>query len=78
MSDLTLIPGRFANVTPSDSNAVNTTIGLFVGGAGVVKATGRDGVVASFTVVAGQRLIGCFNLVMATGTTATGIVALYA
>jgi hypothetical protein len=34
MSDLTLIPSRFVNLTPSDTAAVGTTIGLYVGGDG--------------------------------------------
>jgi hypothetical protein len=78
MSDLTLIPSRFVNLTPSDTAAVGTTIGLYVGGDGVVRASGRDGVVADFTVTTGQYLSGQFTLVLATGTTATGLVALFA
>lgn len=78
MSDLTLIPSKFMDVVPSDSNAINTDLGLYCGGAGVVKVVGRNSVTATFTVQAGQHLSGKFNLVLATGTTATGLVALYA
>ena len=78
MSDLTLIPTKFADVVPSDTAPVNANLGLFIGTAGVVKAAGADGVVATFTASAGQYLTGRFHRVLATGTTATGIVALTA
>lgn len=80
MSDLTLIPGRFADVSTASDVAVNTDIGLFVGGAGNVKVVGRDGVTATFAAAAGQYITGRFVTVKSTanGTTATGIVALYA
>lgn len=77
MSDLTLLPSRFADIVPSDSAAINTTLGLYCGGAGVVKVVGRDSVTATFNVVAGQVINGKFNFVLATGTTATGLVGLY-
>lgn len=77
MSDLTLIPSRFAAVTPSDTTPMSRVIGLHVGGAGNVAACGVDGVVVTFVVTAGTFLRGSFTKVMATGTTSTGIVALF-
>ena len=77
MSDV-LIAKRFANVTPSDSTVISdASLGLYIGGAGTLAAAGVDGVVANFTVIAGQLVAGRFTLVKATGTTATGIVALF-
>lgn len=78
MSDLTLIPSRFRDVVPSDTNAINIELGLYCGSAGVVKVVGRDSVTATFNVTAGQTLKGKFNFVLATGTTATGLVGLFA
>ena len=78
MSDLTLIPGRFADVSTGSDVVVNTDIGLYIGGAGNVKVVGRDGVAATFAVSAGQYLSGRFIQIVSSGTTATGIVALYA
>jgi len=75
--DATLIPQRWASVTPSDTAGIGNTIGLFVGGAGNVNAQGSDGVAAVFACQAGQYLTGKFAKVLATGTTATNIVALF-
>ncbi len=75
--DFTLIPKRWAAVVPHDTNRFAGAIGLYVGGAGVVVGVGTDGNYASFTVQAGQYLVGQFTGVMSTGTTASGIVALY-
>ncbi len=74
--DETLIPAKFANVTKSDTNPVNANLGLYIGGSGDVVVKGADGVSATFTVGSGQYLTGRFHMVMSTGTTATGIVAL--
>ena len=77
MSDV-LIAKRFANVIPSDSALISDqSMGLVIGGAGTVTAAGVDGVTAVFTCVVGQVLTGRFTLIKATGTTATGIVALF-
>lgn len=77
MSDLTTIPASFANVTPSDTEPLSgRVIGLFVGAAGNVTVKGADGVAATFAASAGQYLVGRFRVVMSTGTTASGIVAL--
>lgn len=72
----TTIPSKFTTVTPSDTAPVNCEIGLHVGGAGNVTVKNRDGTTAVFAVAANTRLIGRFYMVMATGTTATAIVAL--
>lgn len=78
MSDATLIPAQFADITPSDATYLDRVIGLYVGGAGTVKAQGQDGVTGTFVCAAGQYLTGAFKRVLATGTTATSIVALKA
>lgn len=75
--DATLLPTKYANVTPSDTTVIAPCIGLFVGGAGNVVATGSDDNQATFAVAAGQVLPGRFKRVMA-ASTATGIVALIA
>lgn len=64
-------------VTPSDSAPlVPTPKALYVGVAGNLSVTGADGVAATFAVAAGSYHPLCAVLVRATGTTATGIVAL--
>lgn len=78
MSDLTLIPTRFAPVVPHDTSPVNTTLGLYINVAGNIVVTGADGVAVTLAVGPNQYLSGKFALVKATGTTATGITALYA
>jgi hypothetical protein len=72
-------------VTPTDNTRIETTRGVFVGGAGnlVVKfADVADPTVAGNTVTltgvtAGSILPIQINCVMSTSTTATSIVALY-
>ena len=73
--DSTLIPQRWAPVTPSNTAPVGNTIGLYVGTAGNVVAEGVDGVEATFVCQAGQYLTGKFTKVK-TATTASNIVAL--
>lgn len=79
--DPAIIPARFMAVTPSDSATLNTpsitksVIGLYIGTGGTLTAAGMDNVPVQFTVTAGQYLSGRFNMVKATGTTASGIVA---
>lgn len=75
MSDATLLPTKFKDVTPSDSASLGNCIGLYVGGAGTVVVKGANDVQATFTVPAGATLSGRFSRVMA-ASTATGIVAL--
>ncbi len=73
--DATLLPRKFAPVTPLDATLLTDVIGLFVGGAGNVIAQGSDDQSATFICTAGQVLPGRFKRVM-TATTATAIVAL--
>lgn len=68
----------WAAVTTSDSTVYDPTPkGLFIGGAGNIALMGDDGVSVTFAVTAGQFLPLCPTRILATGTTATGIVALY-
>jgi hypothetical protein len=64
-------------VTPADAATIPQTRGLYVGGAGNLTVTMADGETATFTACP----IGFHPLqviaVLATGTTATNIVALY-
>lgn len=71
------IPDQWSDLTPSDTASINPAMGLYIGGEGVIKAAGANGVVGTFKVQSGQYLIGQFSKVLATGTTATDIVALY-
>lgn len=72
-----LIPQSWADITASDTTLISPAIGLYVGVAGTIKAAGQNGAVGTFQAQAGQYLIGSFTRVLATGTTATGLVALY-
>lgn len=68
----------WATITPSDATVLNPLPkAVRCDGAGVVALKGRDNVVVNFTVAAGETLPLRPKSVMATGTTATGIVALY-
>lgn len=66
-------------VTPSDSaDLTNESRGLYVGGAGNVAVTMKDGTPLTFVgVPAGSLLPIRVSRVKATNTTATSIVALY-
>jgi hypothetical protein len=67
-----------AAVTPSDSVQIFHTRGLYIGVAGNVKCTMVNGNVVTFVgVLAGTILPVQVELVWATGTTASSIVALY-
>lgn len=71
-----------AAVTPHDTNTINCTRGLYVGGAGDVKVSMADDAkgdaTVTFTAVpAGSLLPIQVKRVFSTGTTATAIVALY-
>jgi hypothetical protein len=73
-------PDAFASVTPSDGSdlAGGEARALWVGGAGSVAVRNRDGTAVTFSgVPAGSILPVRTSRVMATNTTATGIVALY-
>ncbi len=68
----------WASVTPSDSATFSPLPkGIYVGGAGNIALTGEDGTSVTFAVVAGAFLPLCPSKVLSTGTTATGIIALY-
>lgn len=68
----------WAAVTPSDSVPISPVPrAIHVGTGGTVVAKGQNGVSASFTAADGQTLEIQPVYVMSTGTTATGIVALY-
>jgi hypothetical protein len=77
MSDSTLLPKRFSNITPSDTVNINFLMGVYIGVGGDVKVTGIDGVAVIFQAGSNSYLSGCFYKVMATGTTATNIVGLH-
>lgn len=64
-------------ITPSDSaNYAEQARKIFVGGAGVVKLVGLDGIEVSWTCIAGMY-IDCASIrVNATGTTATLLIGL--
>lgn len=68
---------KVAEITPNDSATLSLR-GIFVGGAGDVEFVDDDGNAATFTCVAGNILpvAGGACKVMATGTTATALVAL--
>lgn len=70
---------KFLAVTPSNSDALakGTADAFYIGGAGNIVLKGEDGDDVSFVVQSGQ-LLQCGALyVMATGTDATDIVAVY-
>lgn len=68
-----------AAITPHDTNALNRCDSLYVGGAGniTLRTNDDDGDVLFTAVPAGSILPVGAKFVRATGTTATGIVALY-
>lgn len=69
---------KLATVTPHNSNELpETPKALYVGGAGTIAIIAEDDTVAvTLTVPAGAILPIRARIVQATGTTATGIVAL--
>jgi hypothetical protein len=71
--------GVLRAVTPSDSAALDagTTRALFVGGEGAVAVEDSTGHVVVLESAAGQYHPIAVRRVLATGTTATAIVALY-
>jgi hypothetical protein len=65
-------------VSPSDTNTLAPTRGLYIGGAGNIAVTMSDGTTVTFTgVTAGVIFPVSVTQVKATGTTATNIVAVY-
>lgn len=71
-------PGTFSAITPSDSvDLPSVTRGVYVGGDGNVVAVSEAGVAVTFeNVSAGAILPIRARRINATGTTATGLVAL--
>ena len=68
----------WAVVTPNDAvELFPIPKAIRVNGAGDLALRGRDGVAVTFAVAAGETLPLRPKVVLATGTTATGIVALY-
>lgn len=64
-------------VTPSDTTALYATRALYVGSAGSVAVTDLNGNVTYANVMAGSILPIQVTKVLATGTTASNIVAMY-
>jgi hypothetical protein len=79
MSTTILTPFRKAvAVTTSDATVLPVTDGLYIGGAGAVAVRTSDGGTATFSAVpVGSVLNIAVDQVLATGTTATLILALY-
>jgi len=74
------VPADYAQaVTPSDTvDLSNACRGIFVGGGGTLVVHMMDGAQVTFTgLVSGQILPIRCTRILATGTTATNIVALY-
>lgn len=67
----------WAQITPNDNNEIRVPKALYIGGAGNIVLAGADGVDGTFAVGAGATLPLRPRKVKATGTTATGILALY-
>lgn len=67
-----------AAITPSDATALPSTVrGLYIGGAGTLRVRMLSGAVVDFPDVLGGAVYPIrVSQVMATGTTATGIVGL--
>lgn len=65
-------------ITPSDTTIIRPTLGIYVGVAGDVKVDMQDGSTVTFTGLAAGMFHGIsVKRVYATGTTATGILAVY-
>lgn len=78
MSDRTYAAKQWADITKSDTATIEPIpASVYVGGAGDVVAVGADGTSATFTAADGAILPIQPHKIMSTGTTATGLVALY-
>jgi hypothetical protein len=77
--DVTFPASGMISVTPSDSiNLTTEARAIYVGGAGNLAVIMKDGTTGTFTnVPAGYPLPIRATRILATGTTATGIIALY-
>lgn len=74
----TLPSAGFGSVTPNDTGIINYTRALYVGGGGDLTVIREDGIAVLFKAVPTGALLPIrVNGVMATGTTATYIVALW-
>ena len=79
-SGLAVTPSDASNLVPPSGDANKGTRALFIGGAGTVKVDMADGTTVTLTFPATACGIVqpiAVKKVYATGTTATGIVALY-
>lgn len=73
-----ITPKRFSAVTPSDAATIERCIGIRIGVAGSVVVVGEDGVAVTVASVAvGETIPGVITKVLATGTTASSIVAFH-
>lgn len=72
-------PGGALAVTPSDTDTFSRPVNLYIGGSGNIAIKPGNGVAPNLTiaVLAGTVLPVTALAVLATGTTATGIVAIY-
>lgn len=69
---------RYVDVTPTDSADLTVAPrGFMALSSGTIKLTGMDGVACTFQIAAGVMLPLRATRVWSTGTTATGIVAVY-
>lgn len=72
------LPGSAKAITAADANTYNRAVMVFCGGAGTVTCTPENGSTdVLFTMPAGSILPIKVIAVKATGTTATGLVAIY-
>ena len=72
-------PEGSITIVPSDAAVIQPMLcAIWVGGTGAVKARMADGSTPTFSAVpAGVKIEGQFDMVFATGTTATLMVGLY-
>lgn len=75
------VPDNALAITPSDTDTFAQGVGVYVGAAGTVSVVpwgaGNSGTAVSFTAIAGAVLPIRVVKVNSTGTTATGLVAVY-
>ena len=77
-ADSTVSAQRAVAATPHDTNIIELTRALYVGGAGSIVVTMADGVDCTFTGVSGGTILPIqAKRIKSTGTTATSIVRLY-
>lgn len=77
-ADSTVSAQRAVAATPHDTNTIELTRALYVGGAGALVVTMADGVDCTFSGVNGGSILPIqVRRIKSTGTTATNIVRLY-